>query len=57
MFTLLLVIGSIPVTLFAMFQVVKSTTSRIVPASKTNQTKSDHKEVVQEEDIDSGKTP
>ncbi len=54
MFTLLLMIGSVPVTLVAMFWVVRNATSRIVPGakSKPQQGAQDHRE----EESDSGKT-
>lgn len=50
LFTVVLMIGSIPVTLVAMFWVVRSVTSRFAKPSGQN-TKKD------EEGIDSGKTP
>ncbi len=34
MFTILLLVGSVPVTLFVMLKVVRTTTSRIKPAEK-----------------------
>jgi len=36
-FTILLMVGSIPVTLITMFLVVKAATSRIKPSTKNNQ--------------------
>lgn len=54
MFTLLLMIGSVPVTLVAMFWVVRNTTSRLLPGMK--QGTQQNKQNRQEEESDRGKT-
>jgi len=38
LFTIVLLIGSVPVTLFLMFRVVKAATSRITPAQNSEKT-------------------
>jgi F0F1-type ATP synthase assembly protein I len=54
MFTILLMLGSIPVSIVIMFMIVRSTTARLLPDSKTETNKSGEKN--QEEENDSGTT-